>query len=117
MIAALSISAARFQDAASRLATSAARAAQPADVTTGKFARQAEQLTTPPLPNSAVSGSKRISELALDQMSDSMMYTPSFTEDLVTMRLAVQAYRSNIKAFEVQSELSEVMLKLADSKR
>jgi hypothetical protein len=113
----LSISAARFQDAATRLATSAARATRPADVRTGKFAEQSELLSTETLKNTANGGTARISDLANAQIPDNLMYTPSFTEDLVTMRLAVQAYKASAKAFQIQSDMSEVMLKLADSKR
>jgi hypothetical protein len=113
----LSISAARFQDAATRLATSAARASRPAEMRTGSFADQADRLATASSKITAPGGMSRTSDLAGAQVQDNFMYTPSFAEDLVNMRLAVQAYKANAKTFQLQSEMADAVLKLADGKR
>lgn len=110
MISGLSVSASGLQDAATRLAISASRIARSPD-TAGKSSfvdinTQAEFSGT----SAPTHGTGRMTELINTPPADSQLYTPSYSEDLLSMRLAVQAYKANAKMLRAHAEIANELL-------
>ncbi len=109
MTPSLSVSVAGLQDAASRLSTSASRVIRSATPTGwqgfGDLASRSEISS-----NASLSGPARTSDLSGTVASEGVLYTPSYSEDVISMRLAVQAYKANAKMIKTHAEMADELL-------
>jgi hypothetical protein len=110
MTPAMSISVAGMLDASNRLSTAATRIArQPA---TG-FNVLASSSTTENTPSAGTGRSLSAADLS-DALpmgaSGSALYTPSYAEDVVAMKMATAAYKANAKMLKASSDMSKELM-------
>lgn len=109
-MAILNTALAGLQDASQRFATAASRVVRATTVEANQFI---EALKEAPGGNAALSGASRAtpvppgstSTLASGNATASLLYTPSYAEDLVTIKQATAAYRANARVLRAASEL------------
>jgi hypothetical protein len=110
MTPAMSISVAGMLDASNRLSTAAARIArQPA---TG-FNVLARSGTTPDTSTAATGRSLSAADLSdalPTSASGAALYTPSYAEDVVAMKMATAAYKANAKMLKASSDMSKELI-------
>jgi hypothetical protein len=110
MTPAMSISVAGMLDASNRLSTAAARITlQPA---TG-FNVLARSGTTPDTSTAATGRSLSAADLSdalPTSASGAALYTPSYAEDVVAMKMATAAYKANAKMLKASSDMSKELI-------
>jgi hypothetical protein len=112
MASVVPLSIAGLQDAAGRLSTSAARAMRSGSGFDMSRSYVAGETST------AVAGGPGlplVGSVHLPGATGDTLYQPSYAEDLLSMRLAVNAYRANVKMLKVQNELDTELLAIATS--
>jgi hypothetical protein len=110
MTPAMSVSVAGLQDAATRLATAASRvsrnSADSAKITYSD-AQSSNQLNAAASPARPVSQTTRLSEPV---MADQLLYTPSYAEDMISMKNAIHAYKANARMIKTLGETTDALL-------
>jgi hypothetical protein len=98
----MTVSIAGLQDAATRLATAAARTVRSsaAPFTPEFSGRAAATIDSNPDPLM-----HRTADLVQFPEHSANLYTPSYAEDIVSMRLAVHAYKANVRMVRAQVEM------------
>lgn len=106
MIPSLSIAASGMVDAANRLSTSASRIVR--NQTSG-FA--ADPGLSPEVASSTgVASPSGLARETPRATPGSVLYTPSYAEDVVTMKLASAAYKANAKILKASADLSRELI-------
>lgn len=113
-MAILNTALAGLQDASQRFATAASRVVRATTVEANQFI---EALKEAPSGNAALSGASRsapvpqssTSTLASGNAPAALLYTPSYAEDLVTLKQAAAAYRANARVLRAAGELDRAL--------
>ncbi len=99
----LSISVSGLADAANRLATSAARISR-APAADQRHFRSAAPVAEP------AAGPAKTADLSFQPLPTAdHLYTPSYAEDLIAMRLAVDAYKANAKMISTYKDMDAAL--------
>ncbi len=111
MTPAMSVSLAGLLDASERLSTAATRIVCK---TTGDFDAMARSGMGKE-PTAAASGSRTLSSADLSDSlpitaSGSALYTPSYAEDIVAMKMASAAYKANARMLKASSDMSKELI-------
>lgn len=110
MPSALTISAAGLLDASNKLATAATRIVKQTTQATAFVADVSDPPVQGEQPAPGGSGSSTSpTQLSRGTSLAGVLYTPSYAEDIVTLKLAAAAYKANAKLFKASSELSKAL--------
>ena len=107
MIAGLSIATAGMLDASNRLATAASRIAQ---TSTSAFSATSAAASPAVAVNAGAADTASLARQTPKAPPGAVLYTPSYAEDIVTMKLASAAYKANAKMLKTSSDLSRELI-------
>jgi hypothetical protein len=107
MIAGLSIATAGMLDASNRLATAASRVVR---TTASAFPAPAAETSPAIAVNAGVADTASLARQTPKAPPGAVLYTPSYAEDIVAMKMASAAYKANAKMLKASSNLSRELI-------
>jgi hypothetical protein len=110
MMPALSISVAGMLDASNRLSTAASRIVRQSSTGFDTLARSGTPDASTAKATSRSLSSADLSEALPFEGSGNALYTPSYAEDVVAMKMASAAYKANAKMLKATSDLSKELM-------
>ncbi len=110
MTPAISISVAGMLDASNRLSTAAARIARAPAAGFNVLASPGTTADTPVARANRRSSAADLSDALLVGSSGAALYTPSYAEDVVAMKMATAAYKANAKMLKASSDMSKELI-------
>jgi hypothetical protein len=110
MMPALSVSVAGLLDASNRLSTSASRIVKQTTTGFDALARSGQTDTSPADTQSPTARSLSPASLSDAPPPGASLYTPSYAEDIISMKMASAAYKANAKMIKASSEMTQELL-------
>ncbi len=107
---ALSVSVAGLLDASNRLSTSASRIVRQTTTSFDSLARSGQTGASPAEAPPATPRSLSPSDLSDAPPLGSSLYTPSYAEDIISMKMASAAYKANAKMIKASSEMTKELM-------
>jgi hypothetical protein len=109
MMPALSVSVAGLLDASNRLSTSATRIVKQSSVSFDALARSGES-SSEVAPKTSAPRSLSPNDLSEAPSPGTSLYTPSYAEDIISMKMASAAYKANAKMIKASNEMTQELL-------
>jgi hypothetical protein len=109
MMPALSVSVAGLLDASNRLSTSASRIVRQTTTGFDVLARSGATASSD-APKGDAPRSFSPNDLSAAPLPGASLYTPSYAEDIVSMKMASAAYKANAKMIKASSDMTKELL-------
>jgi hypothetical protein len=110
MTAALSISVAGLLEASNRLSTAASRIVRQSSTGFELLARSGNSSETSGSSMSRSFSPADLSEALPTSTSGAALYTPSYAEDIVSMKMASAAYKANARMLKASSDITKELI-------
>jgi hypothetical protein len=110
MTPAMSISVAGMLDASTRLSTAASRIVRQSTTGYSTLARSGIPDDAPPAATGRSMSAADLSDALPMGSNGAALYTPSYAEDIVAMKMASAAYKANAKMLKASSEMSKELI-------
>jgi hypothetical protein len=110
MTPAMSISVAGMLDASTRLSTAASRISRQSATGFTILAHSGTSSEAPPAATGRSMSAADLSEALPMGGNGAALYTPSYAEDIVAMKMASAAYKANAKMLKASSDMSKELI-------
>jgi hypothetical protein len=110
MTPAMSVSVAGLLDASTRLSTAASRISRQSATGFSNLTRSTTSDEAPPAATGRSMSAADLSDALPMGGNGAALYTPSYAEDIVAMKMASAAYKANAKMLKASSEMSKELI-------